>query len=176
MKEKPLERTPEGARVHTEWDEVKRWIPSVLLIPAAIYFLAERSFTLIDYFHLVVHEAGHYLLGFFGELMMFLGGTLMQIIVPVLLLIFFYVNYKRVLFQITMFLLGHSFINISIYAADANEMKLELFGPPGVQHDWNWILTYFGALDYSSEIAGFFTILAGAAFLLTVTVPLYISD
>lgn len=176
MREEQLPRAPEGARVHTTWDEVKRWIPSVIALPAAVYFLAERTYTYIDYFHLIVHEAGHVLLGFFGELVMFLGGTLMQIIVPILLLIFCYVNYKRVWFQASMFLLGHSFINISVYVADAKEMKLQLFGPPNVQHDWNWILNYFGALDYSSEVAGMFTVLACIAFLLTVLAPLYISD
>ncbi|MCC6551173.1 MAG: hypothetical protein IT279_14000 [Ignavibacteriaceae bacterium] len=176
MKEEHLPRAPEGARVHTQWDEAKRWIPSLVFLPAAVYFLTERSYSLLDYFHLVVHEAGHFLLGFFGELMMFLGGTIMQIIIPVLLLIFCYVNYKRVLFQVSMFLLGHSFVNVSIYAADAKEMKLELFGPPNVQHDWNWILTYFGGLEYHSEVSAVFTLLACAAFLLTVIAPLYISD
>lgn len=166
----------EGSKTHTGWDEIKRWIPSLLFLPAAIYFLSERSYTYIDYFHLIVHEAGHVLLGFFGELVMFLGGTLMQIIVPLLLIIFFYVNYMRVLFQVSMFLLGHSFINISIYAADAKTMKLELFGPPNVQHDWNWILRYFDVLDYAPEIALFFTVMAVIAFILTVLAPLYIND
>ncbi|GMU87486.1 MAG: hypothetical protein AMXMBFR48_27270 [Ignavibacteriales bacterium] len=166
----------DGARTHTGWDEVKRWIPSLLFLLAGIYFLYERSYTLLDYFHLVVHEAGHILLGFFGELIMFLGGTLMQIIIPVLLIIFFYVNYMRVLFQSAMFLLGHSFINISVYAADAREMKLELFGPPNVQHDWNWLLRYFNALDHAAEVSFFFVALAVLTFLLTVLAPLYIHD
>lgn len=166
----------EGAKFYTRSDNIKRWIPSVLMIPVCWYFITTDTYTYLDYFHLIVHEAGHAMLGFIHEVVTALGGTIMQLIIPVLLIIYFFVNYMRKSLQAALFLEGHSFLNVSIYAADAKDMKLELFGPPNAKHDWNWILTHFDALDYTGDVAMFFRIMAGFCFLAAILVPWYIHD
>ncbi len=167
----------EGARTISSSDKYKRWIPSLILLPVCSFFLYNHGeYTFVDFFHLIVHEAGHAIFSFFGEFMTMIGGTLMQIIVPVLLVIFCLVNYLRVWLQLALFLLGHSFLNISVYAADARTMKLELFGPPGVKHDWNQILKNLDMLQYDTDIAMGFFVSAGIVFFLSLLVPFWLND
>ncbi len=157
-------------------DTVKRWFPSLVILPLGIYLLISREYSLIDNFHLVAHEAGHFILGMFGEVIMFMGGTIMQLAIPGLLVLYFYLNRMRLLFQAGVVLEGHSFINVSIYAADAQTMELRLFGPPGAKHDWNWMLNHFGILRYSDAVAFFFIFLAAVCFIASALAPLYVPD
>ena len=48
------------AKSYSKWDEVKRWIPSVILLPIAVYWCINRgNYGMIDNADLVIHEAGH---------------------------------------------------------------------------------------------------------------------
>jgi len=138
--------------------------------------LHRGEYTLIDTYHLIVHEAGHFILGFMGYFIMMMGGTIMQLLVPAMLMLYSFLNRMRVIFQFSFFLLGHSFLNVSVYAADAQAMKLRLFGPPGAKHDWNTVLSLLGILEYTPVVAIFFVLMAGACFILAVLAPAYFSD
>jgi hypothetical protein len=147
------------------------WPPArtVLIAGAAVYFISIRGeYTLIDNFDLIIHEAGHALLRIFGETIHMLGGTLMQIMIPSLLLIYAFKNRMTVFGQLTLLLLSQNFINISVYAADAQDRKLRLFGPPGAKHDWYFLLTKYDILEYHQDIAMGFVVCAclGVVFIL----------
>lgn len=151
-------------------DLIKRWIFSILLLPICIYFLMHRGdYTLLDNFHLIVHEAGHLFFSFFGPFVQFLGGTLMQIIIPILFLIYFYKSVMPVGMQLSLFLLGHSFINISVYAADARTQALPLLG--NGRHDWAYLLNEMNLLNFDTEIGYFFFGLAILFFLIAILLP-----
>lgn len=152
---------------------IKEWLPSVIVFSLGIYFISTREYSLIDHFHLIVHEAGHMIFGFFGQVIMVLGGTLMQLIIPLLLMIYAYMSNSRTFFQFMLLLEGHSFINVSIYAGDAQRLQLRLFGPPGVKHDWNWLLTHFGIIEYTDYVSFFFLLLAGVCVAAATAAPLY---
>ena len=64
-------------------DKIKRWIPSIIILPLAIIWIVNRGeYGLLDNIDLVIHEAGHFFFSFFGKFIYTLGGTLMQVILP----------------------------------------------------------------------------------------------
>jgi len=149
---------------------LKRWGFSILLVPVCFYFLSHKGeYTLLDNFHLIVHEAGHLFFSFFGTFVQFLGGTLMQLIIPVLLLAVFYKSALPKGIQLSLFLLGHSFINVSVYAADARTQVLPLLG--NGKHDWNYLLNEMNLLNFDTEIGNIFFGIAILFFVLAIIFP-----
>ncbi|MDP1995481.1 MAG: hypothetical protein Q8K40_09585, partial [Ignavibacteria bacterium] len=149
---------------------LKRWSFSILLLPVCIYFVMNRGeYTLLDNFHLIVHEAGHLFFTFFGTFVQFLGGTLMQLIIPILLLIIFYKSAMPKGMQISFFLLGHSLINVSVYAADARTQVLPLLG--NGKHDWAYLLNEMNLLNFDEQVGYIFFGLAILFFVIALIFP-----
>ena len=49
----------DGAKVYTTKDNILSWVPSIIIIPVAYYFFSQfGTYTLIDNFDLIIHEAG----------------------------------------------------------------------------------------------------------------------
>jgi hypothetical protein len=133
--------------------EVKSWLWSAVLGVAAIYFVVNRGdYTLLDAFELAIHEAGHLFFAPFGEFLRMAGGTLLQLIVPVALVFGFFKGEYRPGVQFSLFLLGHSLLNVSVYAQDARTQWLPLVGGPNARHDWNWMLGTLGLLPWDHFI------------------------
>lgn len=92
----------------------------------------------LDLFTLLVHEAGHVFFSPLGTTVYFLGGSLFQILTP--LLIVAYVVWKQPsLVGIPGFWLGESCVNTSVYIRDAPFQQLRLAVIGGI-HDWHWLL------------------------------------
>lgn len=162
---------------YSRWDEVKRWVPSIIILPVVIYFTLNRgTYTWIDNADLVIHEAGHLFFFIFGRFMYTLGGTLMQIIIPSLIGWYFFRNEYRTGVQFSLLWLGQNFINISVYAADARSQKLPLLGGNSVYHDWHYILGQLHLLNFDAETGYFFFFIAIIIFLVTLLMPLIIHD
>ncbi|MGH1365716.1 MAG: hypothetical protein ACRBF0_19300 [Calditrichia bacterium] len=154
---------------YTGMQPYSKWWLSALLLPCALYLLSDRNaFTILGYADLIIHEAGHFFFSFFGEFMHFLGGTLMQLIFPILLIVHFFINGYRTAVQLFVFWLGQNLINISVYVADAPYQRLQLLG--NGRHDWAYML---GRLDLisSAELLGnmiwwsSFPVLVGSLFI-----------
>jgi hypothetical protein len=142
----------------------------------SIYFLwiaakpMDGSF--LDLVDLPIHEAGHLIFRLFGEFMMIAGGSLFQVIVPLVFVGYFVWHFKYYSAAITLLWVGQSIINVYIYAADAQVMQLVLLGgltgSEGAFHDWNYMLTRLGVIGSTDLIAGLIraagtlTIFAGA--------------
>jgi len=155
------------------WEEYKPWVPSVILLPVCIYILATRGkFLLVDHFNLLIHEGGHGVFMIFGEFIYIAGGTLMQIMLPLLIIWYFFRN--GYLFGVQLFTvwLGQNFINISVYAADSQVRQLPLLGGSGVIHDWHYMLGTLGLLQFDHIIGYFFVGLAVVAFIAALLMPL----
>jgi hypothetical protein len=161
----------------SSWDQFKRWIPSIIIFPIAIYWILNRGeYGLLDNIDLVIHEAGHFFFSFFGKFIYTLGGTLMQIILPSIIAAFFFRNNYRTGVQFGLLWLGQNFINISVYAADARAQKLPLLGGKKVYHDWHYLLGELGLLN-SDYIVGYtFLGIAIIIFLVAVLMPLLTHD
>ncbi len=147
---------------------------SYLLAFAAVYFLSIRgTYTFLDFIDLLIHEPGHLLFSLFGQFIQFLGGTLMQILLPLAIAVIFFFNRQKYWAQIFLFWLGHNLINISVYVDDANKMKLHIIGGA---HDWNWILNKIGLIEYAEEIGIFFVVVAIMTFIIMFFVPYFLRD
>lgn len=165
------------AKPYSKWDSLKRWVPSVIILPIAAYWVFNRGeFGLLDNIDLVIHEAGHLFFSIFGKFIYTLGGTLMQIILPSIIAGFFFRNNYRTGVQFGLLWLGQNFINISVYAADARARKLPLLGGNKVYHDWHYLLGELGLLESDQFVGYIFLGFAIIIFTVAVLMPLLTHD
>lgn len=68
---------------------------------------------------LAFHEGGHTIFFFFGEFVQFLGGTLMQILLPSFFAAYFFFNRAAYSASVSAWWLGVNLYEIGTYAADA---------------------------------------------------------
>jgi hypothetical protein len=175
IKNNPIEI--DKAVSYSRFDEVKRWIPSILVLPVIIWLVLNRGeYTWIDNADLVIHEAGHFFFSLFGKFIYTAGGTLMQIILPSIIIWYFLRNEYRTGVQISLLWLGQNFINISVYAADAQAQRLPLLGGNKVYHDWHYLLGELNILHLDSEVGYFFFAVAIILFIITLLLPLFIHN
>jgi hypothetical protein len=159
------------------WDELKRWLVSVIILVIAVYLVLNRgTYGWIDNADLIIHEAGHFFFYFFGRFIYTLGGTLMQIIIPLMIYWYFHRNEYKTGAQVGLLWLGQNLINISVYAADAQARMLPLLGGNKVYHDWHYMLGELGILQYDAEVGYFFLGLAIIVFIISFFMPLIIRD
>lgn len=127
----------------------------IFAVILTIYFLwiayVPLNGSFLDMVDLPIHETGHLLFGIFGEFVGMAGGTLFQLIVPAVFMGYFIWQQSYYSAAIVLFWFGQSILNIYVYASDAVNMVLPLVG--GGIHDWNWMLTTLGMLDYTKPIA-----------------------
>ena len=109
--------------------------------------------------NLVFHEAGHVIFRPFGWFMTILGGTLFQLIMPLIVMLAFIIkNHDNFAASIGLWWLGQSFMDSAPYIDDALDQKLVLLGgrtgadAPG-NHDWNNILGELNMLERHREFA-----------------------
>jgi len=117
------------------------------LAAVAALFLVELTseegwVPILDSLNLVFHEAGHPMFAVFGETIGFLGGTLMQLLVPLLVLGACWHKRHTVAMGLAGIWFFQNFLNIARYMADARTQELPLVG--GGEHDW---ATLFGGWD-----------------------------
>ena len=115
-----------------------------------------------SWFHnvdLIFHEAGHMLFIPFGRTMTILGGSLFQILLPLILMRAFLIKNKDGFgASISLWWVGQSTMDIAPYIADARALRLPLLGggtgadSPG-RHDWENLLRHWGLLEYDTDIA-----------------------
>ncbi|MDX1430137.1 MAG: hypothetical protein R3282_07615 [Rhodothermales bacterium] len=161
----------------TALDLWRDWRVSIILLPLCIYSVVEREdYGLLDNADLLVHEAGHFFFGFFGQFIRVAGGTLMQIALPSLLVWHFLRHSYRTGAQISMYWLGHNFLNISVYAADARARLLPLLGGNRSGHDWHYLLGRTGLLEHDDVVGYFFVALAILTFLLLLIMPWFVQQ
>jgi hypothetical protein len=126
-----------------------RLIPAVLMGVWALRLSnAVQAHCVLDWVNLPFHEAGHLFLAPFGNLAHFLGGTLMQLFVPALLTGYFLTKGQPFPAALCFWWLGENLLNVSVYMADARELRLDLVG--GGEHDWNEIFYRLGLLGEES--------------------------
>lgn len=101
---------------------------------------------------LVFHEAGHVLFSPFGRFMTVLGGSLFQVLVPVICLLTFVRQNNPLGAAICTWWTGQNLIDLAPYIADARRLQLVLLGGyTGAEvegHDWEYLLTTLRALRY----------------------------
>ncbi|KAF0151256.1 MAG: hypothetical protein FD143_2111 [Ignavibacteria bacterium] len=151
------------------------WLGSLLLLPIMLYFYFNiGNFLLIDYLNLLIHEGGHGIFRAFGDFIYTLGGTLMQIIIPTMFVVYYFIKKRKLGAQIFLVWLGQNFFNISVYTSDARAQKLPLLGGNKVYHDWAYMLNKLEIIEYDKLIGEIFIYLGLAAFCIALLVPMII--
>lgn len=107
--------------------------------------------------NLVFHEAGHWIFGVFGsETLTILGGSLNQILIPLVVAVSFWGRRDTVGFVFGVFWMFENFIDVSVYMADARALELPLIGGLGEEaHDWRNLFMRWGLLAKDTVIAGY---------------------
>ena len=123
---------------------------------------------------LVFHEAGHIIFSPFGEFMTVFGGSLLQVLVPVIAAIAFIRQDDRFSAAICGWWAGQNLIDLAPYIADARSLSLVLLGGrTGAEvegHDWEFILMQFGIthldrqIGYTAYACGLVTMLCALAY------------
>jgi hypothetical protein len=95
--------------------------------------------------NLVFHEAGHVLFAVFGNrTLTILGGSLNQLLIPLLVLITFFYKRDTAGTGFSLFWFFGNFLDVGIYMADARFLKLPLIGGLGMEaHDWRNLFNRF---------------------------------
>ena len=126
-----------------------------------------------SFLHLVslpFHEAGHILFSPFGDVMTALGGSLMQVLVPIVCMIAFLTTSPNAFGAAVMcWWAGQNLLDVAMYANDARSLQLVLLGGhTGAEvegHDWEHVLQAMGLLHRDHQIAAAMQ-LAGALLML----------
>ncbi|MBA3496672.1 MAG: hypothetical protein H0T86_06175 [Gemmatimonadales bacterium] len=106
----------------------------------------------LDSLDLAIHETGHLVFAFGGELLTILGGTLFQLIVPAAFGAALWRQGDLHGATVPLWWLGQNCWNISVYIKDATAQELPLVG--GGEHDWAILLDQRGWLERDQRIGG----------------------
>jgi len=107
---------------------------------------------LLDGANLLFHEAGHMFFGILGDTMELYGGTLGQLVFPIVVICGFWRKGQAVSFAVGWIWFFENCFNIARYMADARAQIIPLVG--GGEHDWNNIFTRWDILESDTAVAG----------------------
>jgi hypothetical protein len=117
-----------------------------------------------DPLHLVnlpFHEAGHIIFRPFGQFITSLGGTLGQLLIPLVCFVALLIRTRDPFgASVALWWFGENFLDIAPYIADARAGQLPLVGgnfghsAPYGFHDWEYLLSETGLLSLDRTIAG----------------------
>ena len=112
--------------------------------------------------NLPFHEFGHILFRPFGRLMTSLGGSIAQVLIPVICLIVFLIKTRDTFAaSFALWWTGQNFMDLAPYINDARSLTLPLLGgntgqtSPYGFHDWEFILQETELLRYDHVLANF---------------------
>jgi hypothetical protein len=142
---------------------------------AALCALSPSTYRFLDYVNLVFHEAGHVLFAPFGEFLGILGGSILQVLIPALVVGHFVWQGHRYSAAIALFWVGQSLFNVSVYVKDARARVLPLLGDDISAHDWHNILGRLGLLRWDHAIGNAIYLLGLALVVASVFGALYFS-
>ncbi len=143
-----------------EWNVVTKWKLTGFGLGVGLFFLlvlaSEPGFVfIVDHANLLFHEAGHPIFGLFSQRLETYGGTIGQLVFPVVLAVSFWRKGQTLSFAGAWIWFFENWLNIARYLADARAQLLPLVG--GGDHDWHRILTRWGLLEYDTTIAAALT-------------------
>ena len=141
----------------------------VVLVIWGLSFFDENNFaknrlgasdSFLHNINLIFHEAGHLIFSPFGRFLHIFGGTLMQCLIPLIIMIQFLRQRDNFEASIGLWWFGQNFLDVAPYIYDAWDRKLILLGgytgrehPGG--HDWHNLLKMTESLESYAEIAAF---------------------
>jgi hypothetical protein len=105
----------------------------------------DRWFPILDSANLAFHEFGHPFFGIFSQRLAVYGGTMGQLIFPIVVSLKFFRDENTFSFSVGLLWLFENFLNIATYMRDARAQALPLVG--NGEHDWTEIFTRWNVLE-----------------------------
>ena len=152
-----------------EADPIATWAQAALLLALLLWGLAligssvESNAAGKSFLHLInlpFHEAGHVFFRPLGAFMTSLGGTLGQLLMPLVAMLVLLLKTRDPFgAAVALWWLGENFLDIAPYINDARAGQLPLIGgnyghsSPYGFHDWEYILTETGLLHVDHQLA-----------------------
>ncbi len=118
-----------GWNLYHHWPDANESITHVIILP--------------------IHESGHIIFMAFGDVMHALGGSLFQIIFPLIFAGYFFKQGDKHAATIPLWFAGVSAVDIVAYIKDAPYGEMELIGG---EHDWSFILGEFAWTRHADAI------------------------
>jgi hypothetical protein len=144
-----------------------RQLLTVMLALYGIVLLSHpEQYGILDSLDLAIHESGHLVFAPFGEFVGFLGGTLMQLIVPSVFAGYFFRRRDRHAATVALWWIAQNLWNISVYVRDARAQELPLVG--GGEHDWTYLLDRLDLLDKDISLGRAIHLLGVVVFALSI--------
>ena len=109
------------------------------------------GFLFLDFANLMVHEAGHALFSWLGYYTQILGGTLGELLVPILCTLAFVRRGQTTAVAFCAFWTFENLLYIATYMGDARTSALPLVGSE--ESDWTILFTHWGVLQHDRTIA-----------------------
>jgi hypothetical protein len=166
------ERSPVAALLlpdPAEPDPLAAWARAALLAVLVVWGLWLMTSSVASnaagesWLHLVnlpFHEAGHVFFGIFGQFIGSLGGTLGQLLMPLIAMLVLLLQTRDPFgASVALWWLGQNFLDIAPYINDARAGQLPLLGgnfghsAPYGFHDWEYLLTETGLIRLDHQIA-----------------------
>ncbi len=126
------------------WTKLWQYLLLIPLIFMTINIAKGETIWWLHNVDLFFHEAGHTFFSFVGEGAQFLGGTLSQLLAPLIFMLYFLLTKKTYSAAILFWWLGESLSDVGVYISDARSQSLPLLG--NGQHDWFYLLQRWGLL------------------------------
>jgi hypothetical protein len=167
---------PENGGVHVKGvNPLKAGFVAVVAIYGVVCAASPSTYRFLDRVDLVFHEAGHVLFGFLGELIGILGGSIMQVLIPAIVVGYFFFHRQPYSGAVTLFWVAQSLFNVSVYARDARAQALPLLGGEDTLHDWNYILGRLNLLRWDQAVGNLIYLLGLLALAASVLGGFYFS-
>ena len=128
--------------------------------------LDDDGFLFIDFANLMIHEAGHFFFSWFGYYTQILGGTLGELLVPLLCALVFLRRGETTAVAFCSFWFFENFLYIATYMGDARTSALPLVGSE--ESDWTILFTHWGVLIHDRTIAAWTRAIGWVGMLATV--------
>src|SRR4029077_325766 len=139
-----------------DWKPVSRLAGIAWLSFYDLFFLyafaSQPGFLILDYANLIIHEGGHFFFSWFGDTIRILGGTLGELLVPLLCAAYFFFQREPTGFAFSIFWFFENFPYIGTYMADARTAALPLLGSG--DSDWEILFAQWGLLAQDQKIGG----------------------
>jgi hypothetical protein len=126
------------------------WVAALALYTVRIVATAD-AWHFPDFINLPIHETGHLVFAWGGKTLAILGGTILQLLLPLVITISFHRRDDALGAGSACWWVGQNHFNIARYVADARAQELPLVG--GGEHDWFLLLVEWDLLDRDQDLA-----------------------
>ena len=123
--------------------------------------------------NLVFHEAGHTLFMWGGNFIYIIGGSLFQILVPLVIALYFWGRNEIFETSIILMWVAANVYEVGVYMSDAKERVLPLLGDNPDSHDWYAIFSDLNILHSATSIGSLVVDLAFVVLIFSAILGLY---